>query len=361
MAKTLKRLSTGIYRDRYGIRAIVAIAAGRKEKRFGFDTPLQDIKRWRHETRAKLERIHPHRRAGAVGRRTLNADVPRYLKLHRHLVSYKNRRAILKHWQALYGGTDRSRLTRQDVLSARVRWLEATHAPKTINHRVAVLRHLYVVLDGRDAYNPADEVTPLPVPRTPIQRVSDATILAVDAELARREREGTRGRRLDGAKTRARFRVLVSTGRRPSEIMRAKPTDVDLVNRVWVVRDGKGGWSPGLYLNADMLAAWTLFVEAKAWGRYSTSAFANTIRAAGWPADVRPYQARHTTWITAVERGADMADVQVGAGHRSLATTRQYTGVRHSRMQGLSERLEGRFGGFVAAENLGSDGNQRSP
>ena len=343
-----KKLSKGVYRDSHGIRAIVDIAAGRKEKRFPPDAELADVKHWRNVTKVKLEKLHPDRRAGARKRRTLNADGPRYLTLHTHLVSYTNRRAIVQHWQARLGTKDRARISPQDVLAARVAWLKAGHAPKTINHRVDVLRHLYTVLDGKDAYNPADDIAPLPVPRSPIQRISDATILRVDRELARRERDGTNGRRLDGAKTRARFRVLVSTGRRPSEIMRAEASDVDMENRVWVVRDGKGGWSPGVYLNDDMLAAWTLFLAADAWGAYSTSAFANTIRAAGWPKSVRPYHARHTTWITAVERGADMADVQIGAGHKSLTTTRQhYTGVRHSRMQQLSERLDGRFDGFT--------------
>ena len=48
--------------------------------------------------------------------------------------------------------------------------------------------------------------------------------------------------------------------------MRAEPADVDLTQRVWRPRDGKGGWGPGIYLNDDMMAAWELFVEADAWG-----------------------------------------------------------------------------------------------
>jgi len=39
---------------------------------------------------------------------------------------------------------------------------------------------------------------------------------------------------------------------------------VNLEARVWVPRDAKGGYSPGVYLNDDMLAAWTLFIEARA-------------------------------------------------------------------------------------------------
>jgi len=341
-------LARGIYRDGATVEVRVTQAGHTARRYLPGDTTLAEAK----AARAALAQSLPPRPA----RHTLAADAPRYLALQTHLVSYKSRRAMIGHWVRRYGLRPRHRITPQDVLAARVDWLQAGHAPKTINHRVAALRHLYVTLDGARSPTPCDDLPPLPVPRTPIQRVSDETILAVDQALQSRELHGTSGRKLDGAKTRARFRVLVTTGRRPSEVMRAEASDVDLEQRVWVVRDGKGGWSPGLYLNEDMLAAWRLFVDAHAWGRYSTSAFANTIRAAGWPADVRPYQARHTTWITAVERGADMADVQVGAGHTSLATTRQYTGVRASRMQGLSERLDGRFGGFRVGANSGTDG-----
>jgi integrase len=79
--------------------------------------------------------------------------------------------------------------------------------------------------------------------------VPHATIAAVAAQLEEHERRGW----LRSAKTRARFMVLASTGKRPSELMRAQPHDVDFVRRVWTVRDGKGGWSPGIYLNDDML------------------------------------------------------------------------------------------------------------
>ncbi len=310
------------------------------------DTSLEEARRkWKQlQGRAQGDSEKP-----AKG--TLTIDAARYLKLQTHLVSFTSRRAIVDHWTDRLGQTYRHRITREDVLAARVAWLADGVSPKSVNHRVSVLHHLYTTLDGKKAETPCDEVPPLFVPKTPIERVSDETILAVDAELQRRERLATGRRKFDGAKTRARYRVLVSTGRRPSEVARAEKSDVNLKERVWVVRDGKGGWSPGLYLNDDMLAAWTLFAEADAWGTYSTSSFVKVLRRAGWPAGVRPYNVRHTTWIMAVERGADMADVQVGAGHKNLKTTRIYTGVRNSRMQGLSERLDGRFGGFPDAES----------
>ncbi len=152
---------------------------------------------------------------------------------------------------------------------------------------------------------------------------------------------------LKSAKTRARFRVFVSTGKRPCEIMRAQPGDVDLTARVWVPRDAKGGFCPGVYLNDDMRAAWALFIEAEAWGPYNHGAFARTLRQAGWPVGVRLYQARHTTWMIASERGIDLADIATGAGHTdSRMTRRMYVPVLNSRLQTMSERLDGRFQGW---------------
>ena len=74
-----------------------------------------------------------------------------------------------------------------------------------------------------------------------------------------------------------------------------------------------------LYLNDDMLAAWKLIIAEGAWGYFNTSSLAETLRHAGWPGDIRVYNARHTTWITAVERNAEMADVQTRSGKRRRA------------------------------------------
>jgi integrase len=352
--KTKRRtLAKGVYTDGHSIEVRVQVRGVSYTKRLPPDLTTAEAIAARKRLAARADTEQP----SAAARHTLAFDVPRYLKLHQHQVSYTSKRAALAHWCALHGDKGRHRLTKEDVLAARSTWLQKGAAPKTINHRVNILRHLYATFDGPRAKTPCDDIPALDVPKTPIQRVSDALILAVDRELQLRERHHA-GRPFDGAKTRARFRVLVSTGRRPSEVQRAKPEDVDLENRVWVVRDGKGGWSPGLYLNDDMLAAWTLFIEANAWGYYNTSSFAVTLRHAGWPGHIRPYNARHTTWITATERGADMADVQMGAGHKDLKTTRNhYTGVRGSRMQRLSEMLEGRFSGFPVADESG-DGHK---
>jgi integrase len=335
-----QRITKVVYRDSGGFEVRVVVGGHTYSARLPLDSTLQQLK----ARRAELENLGLTTTPRAE-RRTLRADVPRYLRMVAHLASARDLKAHLDAWIDRLGDTYRHLITAEDVLMARNAWLAAGRSPKTINNRVGTLRNLYRRLDGRTAITPCDEVDPLPVPRTPIQRVTDALIRTVDANLQARERDPTKS--FDGAKTRARFRVFVSTGKRPIEIMRAQPGDVDLAARVWVPRDAKGGFTPGVYLNDDMLAAWRLFIEANAWGRYNHGNFGRVIRSAGWPKDVKPYQARHSTWIAASERGVDLADISTGAGHTDIRTTRRsYVPVLNSRLQRLSEAMEGRFGGF---------------
>jgi len=346
-------IAKGIYRDGpngpYEIRVVVG--GQPYTSRLPADSTLDELK----TERAKLESKGRTETPRAV-HGTLRAAVPAYLTLMKHLASWDDREDHLNAWVALIGDLPRHRITSADVLRARIRWLKEGLSPKTINHRVGTLRHLYHRLDGKRAPTPCDEVDPLPVPKTPIQRVSETLMLKVDRELQRREA----AKILPDAKTRARYRVLITTGRRHSEVMRAQPADVDLERRVWVVRDAKGGWSPGLYLNDDMLAAWRLFVEANAWGPFSHASFTDSLRSAGWPKDIRVYAARHATWIAASERGADLADIAVGAGHTDIRTTRKaYVPVLRSRMQQLGERLDGRFGGFSVGPTRGTGQKRR--
>lgn len=96
-----------------------------------------------------------------------------------------------------------------------------------------------------------------------------------------------------------------------------------------------------------MRAAWELFIAAEAWGTYKTAYQAAALRRAGWPADVKPYQARHTLGITLSEGGADLSDVGSMMGHKQISTTRRhYVPVLNSRMQKASESLAGRFSGW---------------
>jgi integrase len=199
---------------------------------------------------------------------------------------------------------------------------------------VQTLRHLFHVLDGKRASTPADEVDKLTVPDSPKVLVAAKVFRTVAANLT-------------DLKTRARFMVIASTGVRPAELKRAETGDVDLERRVWLVRTAKGGAPRVFWLNDDMLAAWQAFVAANAWGAFDGSDYAKALYAAGWPKDVRPYQARHSVAIELGERGIDLGDVQGWLGHKQVTTTRRhYAPVLVSRLRQASERLEGRFGAW---------------
>lgn len=334
-----RTITRGVYGDSGGYEVRVVVGGTPYSARMPSDSTLEELKGKRADLENQGRTETPPAQRG-----TLRADAARYLPLAKHLASWKERRAHLDAWIVRLGDVQRHRITAADVLAARVAWLADDYAPKTVNHRVDTLRQLYRTLDGKKAKTPCDEVEPLHVPKTPIQRIDNALILHVDQRLQEMER---RPFPPWTSKTRARFRVFVSTGKRPCEIMRAVPGDVDLEKRVWVPRDAKGGFCPGVYLNDDQKAAWELFIEAKAWGKYSTGAFAATLRKAGWPEGVRPYQARHTMWINASEMGIDLEDISVGAGHKDTAMTRRvYVPVLNSRLQRMSERVDGRFSGW---------------
>jgi hypothetical protein len=136
----------------------------------------------------------------------------------------------------------------------------------------------------------------------------------------------------------------------------AAPADVDLERRVWIPRDGKGGWGPGVYLNDDMLEAWKLFAAVDAWGPFDSGSFAERIRAAGLPPALTPYQLRHTVGIALSEAGIDLQDISQHMGHKRTDTTRRhYVPVLASRLQRASEALNDRKLGWKATETTDED------
>lgn len=327
-----------------------------REKRFVPTTPKRVRNAWVEATKAQLRKRIPAAtadRAAVLG--TLAADATRYYPLIRHLADWVSRRSEVKAWFPFVGDRYRHTITREDVLKARGCWKADGLANRTINNRVTALRDLYRKLDGDSAPTPCDGVKPLPPVRTPITRVTATLVNQVLANLLARQGKVIEKGRFVGRppahclEDRARLMVLASTGKRPCEVERAKPDDVNLEARVWAVRDAKGGWSEGMYLNNEMLIAWTELARLEAWGPFPGK-FSHRLHLAGWPKDVRVYNVRHSTWITASERGAPLCDIQAGAGHRNMKTTREhYVPVLNSRMQRLSELLDGRFG-WVAGE-----------
>lgn len=317
----------GIRRDQYGFRAYVKVGDTQKEKRYPADTKASTMQAWRDETKVALRKRTPK----LTG--TFRADARTYLKKPtiQALGSYKSRICEIEAWLPLIGDLPRASLTRDQILAARERWLTDKYAPKTINHRVRALRHLYRTLDGPGTVTPCDGIKRLPEPKAQPVAVSPAIVRKVLKKLTDRQ-------------TKARFMVLVSTGQRPAQLMRAVRTDVDLRRRIWFVRSAKGGEAIPLPLTDDMVTAWRDFIAAKAFGAYDTSTHAKRLYEAGWPPDVRPYNAKHTVGILLAEAGADFEDIKDWFGHKDVKTTRIYTGFVASRLRSTSRLLAGRLG-----------------
>jgi integrase len=232
-------------------------------------------------------------------------------------------------------------------------------APRTIRHRVRVLSELYTTLDGVDAPNPVThakrprtpKATPVGVEASIILQVARALAQAAQprqrvraprdaAAYAQREAQRQRERLL----TYVRFVVLVTTGQRPAQLMRAEPTDVHLDTKTWLVRAAKGAPPHTITLTMPMVQAWQAFIAVDAWGAYSTTLHGNRVHAAGWPEGIRPYNARHALAIDALtDFGIDLSDVQGMHGHTTPATTRFYAPIALGRQRQVSDKLEGRL------------------
>lgn len=337
-----QRLRTGIYQDRAGLSGVATCGRQSRERRWPHGTPLDEIERWRRDTRYEMEQYEPKAPRGTMG-----GDAARYFKAVADLASFVARRSEIRAWIAALGArTRRASVTLDRIRAIRGDWLKDDVAPKTINNRVFALQHLYRTLDGKRIPTPCDDLPPLTVTKRPAVRIPDDTIRAIYQTLLDLEAVG----RLRDAKTRARFAVFASTGHRPCEIGRAERRDVNLERRIWTPRDAKGGFCPGVYLNDDMLEAWKLFIDVDAFGAFDSGSFAQRIRNAGLPDDVTPYQLRHTVGITASETpGVDLKDVGDHLGHKRIETTRRhYVPVLDSRLQRLSEALDRRALGWKA-------------
>lgn len=340
-------LPPGIYKTKTGYRAIVAIAAGRKERRFPRDATLTEIKRWRNQTIVKLETRYPHKRAGAIQRGTFSADVKRYLSTLA-ISSWASRRSELRAWEKRFGKLRRARVTSAHVAAAIKAWSDAKVPPKTIQNRLRALTAMIHALDGPEAWTPADHVTrPKVVKRRPA---------IVPLEILRNVEMQLRP---GDAKTHARYMVLISTGCRPVHLKRAKPADVDLEARIWHAHGAKDGNPIDLYLNDDMLAAWQAFIAADAWGDFKSEEYAKALRAAGWPAGIRPYNAKHTFGRELGEAGVDMQVIADWFGHTKTDTTRLYVPALASRLKDASQRLDGRLGWGTNQPAKGSQSDER--
>lgn len=373
MTKT--RLAKGIWtHPRGGRDAVVEVAGTQTWRHFPDGTSIETMQAWQAGKRRQLE-TQPAPLEGALpraARGTLEEDVARYLAQIVGRVSYKAERSHLRAWLPQIGHLAREAVTTEDINLAIAAWrrgpgpkavrriaVAATTrgaqtikaydrttpatsgqvvATRTIRHRCRVLADLYHTLDGsKHSRTPVDDAKVPPLDQTFPMGVEVATIYRVAEALAA----------AGAPQTYARYVVLVATGQRPAQLMRAVPGDWDLELGYWRVRSAKGAPAHTIALTQDMVDALRTFEAADAWGPYDETQHARRVHAAGWPALVRPYNARHALMIDALAKGIDLGDVQGLAGHTSPATTRKFYGpIAMARQRQVAAKLEGRLAGL---------------
>jgi len=208
-------------------------------------------------------------------------------------------------------------------------------AIRTVRHRCRLLRE-FLVADGF----PTTAIDAAKIPA-----VEKGHPVGVDVETIRLVAKALA--RTDWKDTLGRYLVLNTTAQRPTQVMRADPGDVKLDARLWIVRSAKGAPAHTITLNTDMLKAWRVFIAAKAWGPYDTSLHAKRLRACGWPAAIRPYNARHSVAQDALQlHDVNLDDVQGLLGHTTPQMTRSaYGPLALDRQRRVSDQIDGRLKG----------------
>jgi integrase len=367
------RIEPNIYQYPDGRYEVLVSGSGRvaPATRFPSGTPLHRIRAWIAAARERLETEAlvvdtPHVSGG-----TLESDAPDFLS---QIAGRESTRADTSHLRAWFdvvvdgvrlGSVPWRALTTAQVNKAIGQWQtppppqtirqvrvvgyarrgqavgdHVRHAPATsgrvvkaltIRHRCRVLQDFIRTL-GKTRATPVDDAKVPPRSKNPPATVPASTIVAVLEKL-----------RLLDLKTFARFYVHATTAQRPCQIGRARPEDVQLAERVWLVRNAKGEPAHCITLNTQQVAAWEAFIAADAWsaeaGGFSTSAYGKLVHKAGWPRGVTPYAARHSLARDAINRGVNLGDVQALLGHADPKTTRIYAPFQVDRQRVVSELM----------------------
>jgi integrase len=342
-------IATGIYPDALGFEARIVVKGRAYSKRFPPNHPLELMQAWQADERGYRLRclLDDEAQQPKAERGTLAGDVLHYLQRRKGRAGYKADRSHLNAWVLAHGKKPRHKLTRHDCEKQIAAWLAKKKAPKTIRHRVRVLKELWHALDGARVRTPLDGVKLPRIPKTLPAPVDEGIILRVaeslKAGLTTKKRCGP-GRTLatvhhpEAKHAYARFLIYALTGQRPSQIGRAVPSHIDRKHRIWHVTAGKGGNPTPFPLTDALDLAFQYFDQVQAWGAFDCRSFAKTLRRHGWPEKVRPYALRHTFAIGQLLAGTDLGDLQGLLGHASPVTTRRYAPVLIARLKQAVER-----------------------
>jgi site-specific recombinase XerD len=368
MSERKLAIDPGIYQMPNGSFRVIARVGDRaagprpKEKRFPRGTALRTMRQWRDDQRAEMRRgdLRP-----AKG--TLAEDVETYLKLvEPRLVSFKDRAYDLRQWLPRFGARHRHTLEPKELQTQLNEWRMKGYSAQTCNLRRTALSHLFSTLDGKRARNPLADVPKFEKPE-PKPHALPYEVIRATFEVMRPNA------------TKARLMLMAYAGFRPSEVMRALPEDVEplleLDEPFCYKRTGKRGRPVMVPLPPEGVAAWRLFIQCNAWGKFAREninrdwkaamrragrARVEKLREEGAPATtidaalrafapVRAYSLRHSYATQLLLQGSDdLSVVQEALGHRDPRTTRIYTTVKvNPRLMAAVRKAFGAEGGSV--------------
>jgi integrase/recombinase XerC len=235
--------------------------------------------------------------------------------------------------------------------------LHKKNSKATIARKLSAVRSFfkYLVKHGFLQNSPAEQVM------TPKQSRHIPVYLSVDEML--RMLDGISVDTLFGARDRAMFETIYSSGLRVSELAGMNVADVDFSGGMIRVV-GKGDKERRVPVGGHALAAieayrkrlagetgigmdpeGALFLN-KYGNRLTTRSMARILekiaRQCGIPVPVSPHALRHSFATHMLDAGADLKVVQELLGHESLATTQKYTHVSISRLMEMYDKAHPR-------------------
>ena len=189
--------------------------------------------------------------------------------------------------------------------------------------------------------------------RAPSERRGVVDRLTVEEELRFLDRAYAQGGR-----TGLMLQTLLETGARASELVQLRVEDVDLAERVVVIRQGKGGKRREVPIRRDLAQLLRLHVGSRRAGPLFVSRQRGTgptphvltrqrvgqvvrgvAAAAGITKRVYPHLLRHTVATRLLALGMDITDLQCFLGHESIATTRHYAQTTAATLQRRFDQL----------------------
>lgn len=297
-----------------------------RSKRFPPSATLTEMKHWREEQRVRA-RLGAEQLPAAES--TFADDVAHYLEQVRSMATYRWRKDDLDLWLAVFGRSrDRRTITRSEIRAQLETWKQS-YAASTVNHRRTALMHLWTVLDGKTAPNPARDVPRYREEDPPPRILSPGAIQRIV-------------RAMPPSATKARVALMAATGWPQAQMMRLQPDDIRWDAAVYLRGRQKGKGVPGRWLPLTPVAwkALRAFAKLGAWGRFSTSSMRTSFRLAATAVlaqpstpkairheleNVTPYMLRHAFATMVVLRSQDDRAAQELLLHGDPRQTQRYT------------------------------------